>query len=375
MQPSPYINIEDPVALTAYLQRTGRIPLHLQPQIRLLAGGVSNRTVLVEVEAQTRWVLKQALAQLRVQVEWFSDPRRIEREALGLRLLPLLTPPGSIPKLIFEDPEQHILAMAAVAEPHVNWKQQLLAGQVEAGHVQQFAQILGQIHARSADQAAILAPLLDDHDDQQASRLPQPGETATPDRSALHELALTRPKVGSFFESLRLEPYYSYTAQQAPAAAPFLHELIAETRRLRLAVVHGDYSPKNILIYAGQLILLDHEVIHWGDPAFDVGFSMTHLLSKAHYLVAHRTRFLALAGEFWATYQQIVGDRFGTALEPRAARHLLACLLARVLGRSPLEYLDAAARDRQRRAVLQLIARPPESIPALIRAFAEEIAT
>lgn len=368
MQPSPHIDIEDPVALTTYLQRTGRIPPHLQPQIRLLAGGVSNRTVLVEIEAQTRWVLKQALAQLRVQVEWFSDPRRIEREALGLRLLPTLTPPGSIPKLIFEDPEQHLLAMAAVAEPHVNWKQQLLAGQAELGHVQQFAQILGQIHARSADQAAILAPLLDDHDGHPGGRV------ATQDYSTFGELALTRPKVGSFFESLRLEPYYSYTAQQAPAAAAFLHELIAETRRLRLAVVHGDYSPKNILIYAGQLILLDHEVIHWGDPAFDVGFSMTHFLSKAHYLVAHRTRFLTLAGEFWATYQQIVGDRFGAALEPRATRHLLACLLARVLGRSPLEYLDAAARDRQQRAVLQLIVRPPESIPALIRAFAEEIA-
>jgi hypothetical protein len=81
-----------------------------------------------------------------------------------------------------------------------------------------------------------------------------------------------------------------------------------------------------------------------------------------------------MAGEFWTTYQQVVGDRFGVDLEPRAARHLLACLLARVLGRSPLEYLDAAARDRQRRAVLQMIARPPAGIPALIAAFAEEIA-
>jgi aminoglycoside phosphotransferase (APT) family kinase protein len=374
MQPSLRINIEDPVALTTYLRRAGHIPPHLQPRIHPLAGGVSNRTVLVEVDAQTRWVLKQALAQLRVQVEWFSDPRRIAREALGLRLLPLLTPPGTIPRLIFEDPEQHLLAMAAVDEPHVNWKQQLLVGQVEPGQVQQFAQILGQIHARYADHAALVAPLLTDHDDQLTTTWSHDGGTATQDLPALRELALTRPQVGSFFESLRLEPYYHYTAQQAPEAAPFFHALIAETRRLHLAVVHGDYSPKNILIYAGQLILLDHEVIHWGDPAFDVGFAMTHLLSKAHYLVAHRTHFLTMAGEFWTTYQRVVGDRFGVDLEPRAARHLMACLLARVLGRSPLEYLDAAARDRQQRAVLQMIARPPACIPALIAAFAEEIA-
>jgi 5-methylthioribose kinase len=334
------LDIERPEALADYLRRTGRVAADARPRITVLAGGVSNRTVLVELDDGTSWVLKQALAKLRVQVEWLSDPKRIRLEALGLRLLPGLTPPGTIPALIFEDPEHDLLAMAAVPQPHRNWKQLLLGGGLEPGHVEQFARILGQIHARSNGQAAALAPLL-------ANR--------------------------SFFETLRLEPYYLYAGTQASAAAAFLAALVEETRGVGLAAVHGDYSPKNVLVAEGRLILLDHEVIHWGDPAFDVGFSMTHLLSKAHHVVAQRAAFLAAARHYWATYSAIVGERFGARFEARAARHLAACLLARAIGRSPLEYLDTAARERQRRAALVLIAAPPARIPDLIATFHEEI--
>jgi 5-methylthioribose kinase len=335
------LDIEDPLALAAYLRQRGHLPAGAKPQISVLAGGVSNRTVLVEHGSEVRWVLKQALAKLRVQVDWFSDPRRVHREALGLRELPALTPPGTIPALVFEDEQAHLLAMQAVPQPHSNWKQLLLGGGLDLGHVAQFAQILGAIHARSHDEAARLAPLF-------AER--------------------------GFFESLRLEPYYLYTAAQAPAAASFIADLVDEPRQQALAVVHGDYSPKNVLVYAGRLILLDHEVIHWGDPAFDVGFALTHLLSKAHHLASQREAFAQAARAFWAGYAALVGQRFGPGYEPRAARHLAACLLARVAGRSPLEYLGPAERERQHGAALGLMLRPPATIADLVEQFIEGIA-
>lgn len=334
------IDIEDPAALLGYLRAAGHIAQGDTPSIALLAGGVSNRTVLVEHASGAAWVLKQALAKLRVQVDWFSDVRRIHREALGLRELPALTPPASIPALIFEDHELHILAMAAVPQPHVNWKQLLMAGGLDLGHVAQFAAILGGIHAGSHAQPRRFAPLF-------AER--------------------------AFFESLRLEPYYLYAAAQVPAAGPFIAQLVDDTRRQGLAVVHGDYSPKNILVHAGRLVLLDHEVIHWGDPAFDVGFALTHLLSKAHHLAAARAAFVAAALHFWEQYAALVAGRFGPAYEARAARHLAACLLARVAGRSTLEYLDGPARERQQRAALGLMARPPAGIPELISRFSEAV--
>jgi aminoglycoside phosphotransferase (APT) family kinase protein len=337
--PEP-LDIEDPTALLAYLRQTGRIAPAEQPRIRILQGGVSNRTVWVERASGQAWVLKQALAKLRVPVDWFSSPERVHREALGLVWLGRLAPPGSITPLQFEDREQHLLAMQAVPQPHQNWKTVLLAGQICSDHVRQFATLLATIH-REAYARADLAEMFGDR---------------------------------SFFESLRLEPYYGYSAQQAPAAAPFLESLIRETLACRITLVHGDYSPKNILIHRGRLVLLDHEVIHYGDPAFDLGFSLTHVLGKAHHLPALRREFASAAREYWRVYMESLGaPEWAADLEPRAVRHTLACLLARAVGRSPLEYLDPSERTRQRDAVLRIIPTAPANVPDLISMFLEQL--
>jgi 5-methylthioribose kinase len=135
-------------------------------------------------------------------------------------------------------------------------------------------------------------------------------------------------------------------------------------------LVHGDYSPKNVLIREGTLVLLDHEVIHFGDPAFDLGFSLTHFLSKAHHLPGMREGFADAAKFYWATYREVVEELpWAADIEERAVRHTLGCLLARVAGRSPLEYLDEGELARQREAVLALLPYPPESVPGLVEDF------
>jgi aminoglycoside phosphotransferase (APT) family kinase protein len=310
------LDIEQQEQLFGYLRATNRIGAdEPPPRMQTLAGGVSNRTVLVERVTGESWVLKQALAKLRVKADWFSDPSRVHREALGLNWLEKLAPPGTITPLVFEDDRHHLIAMHAVPQPHENWKTMLLAGRIERGHVEQFAALLGAIHRRAAESPEPLREIFDDR---------------------------------SFFESLRLEPYYAYTAEQVPEAAEFLRSVIADTRARLLTLVHGDYSPKNILVSGdGRLVLLDHEVIHWGDPAFDLGFALTHLLSKAHHL--RERRFVDAAQLFCEVYSATVGPVYWDAnLQTMAARHMLACMLARVAGRSPLEYLDHAQRARQR---------------------------
>jgi tRNA A-37 threonylcarbamoyl transferase component Bud32 len=282
-------------------------------------------------------VLKQALEKLRVSVDWFSDPERVHREALGLRWLQELAPPGSITPLVFEDHEHHLLAMEAVPEPHENWKTMLLEGQVRDEHVEQFGRLLGEVHRNAHERREELAPIFEDR---------------------------------SFFESLRLEPYYGYTATQVPPAADFLHALVDETRACRISLTHGDYSPKNILVHEGRLVLLDHEVIHFGDPAFDLGFSLTHFLSKAHHLPDRRVAFAKAANLYWWTYLRAVGEADWVGdLEPRAVRHTLGCLLGRVAGRSPLEYLDEEERHRQKETVLALMSRTPTTVPELVEGF------
>lgn len=273
------VNIERPAELEAYLRRTRRIGAGERVGVEVLAGGVSNRTVRVERESGEAWVLKQALPKLRVAVDWFSDPARIRREAEGLRWLNEAVP-GCTPLLLFEDPANHVLAMEAVPRPHRSWKELLLAH--GARHKQrfdpdalvdqyvEFAEMLAAIHRCGHEQRKETAVRFADR---------------------------------SYFESLRVEPYYRYTASQVPEAAEFFAALVESTRLRRLTVVHGDYSPKNILVRGdtGTLVLLDHEVIHFGDPAFDLGFAMTHLLSKANYRSEDRVcdSLLAAADGVW----------------------------------------------------------------------------
>jgi aminoglycoside phosphotransferase (APT) family kinase protein len=335
----PPIDIEDPAQLRAYLAARRVTRQSESIEITLLHGGVSNRTVHIQ-HGQSEMVLKQALPKLRVAVDWFSDPRRIHIEAQGLRALNALLP-GSTPELIFEDPAQDLLAMRAVPKPHDNFKTLLLRGPPQPDRVRQFADLLADMHRR-----------------------------AFGSRDQLRSTFADR----SFFESLRIEPYYQYTAEQVPQAASFLQSLIRTTRATSLTLVHGDYSPKNILIHSGRLVLLDHEVIHWGDPAFDVGFSITHLLSKAHHCIAHRDGLLHAAHAYWTRYDGQLGDvPWRKQLDRAGARHTMACLLARCRGRSPLEYLDEQKRAHQARIVLALLEHPPASLHTLIDAFAERL--
>lgn len=333
------LDIEDPAQLRQYLHQEQRIAPHENPGMRVLGGGVSNRAVWVNRHPHPSWVLKQALARLRTRADWFSPVERIHREAAGMRWLMEIAPAGSITALIFEDHTHHVLAMEAVPEPHENWKTMLLAGQLQIDHLQQFARLLGQIH-----QASLLRA----------------------------EQARAEFADRSFFESLRLEPYYLYAASQQPAAAHFLQQLVEDNRRHLCCIVHGDYSPKNILVYQNRLILLDHEVIHFGDPTFDLGFAQTHLLAKALHLPLSRALFLRAVNLFWETYAQtapLLAQQPG--YQARAVRQALGCLLARVDGRSPLEYLTEAEREWQRTLVLKLMDQPPTTVEQLVHGWSQ----
>ena len=114
--------------------------------------------------------------------------------------------------------------------------------------------------------------------------------------------------------------------------------------------------------------------VHVGDPAFDLGFSLTHLLSKGHHLKEHRSAFLAAAVTYWKTYETETGSTaWFSGVESRAVNNTIACLLARTSGRSPLEYLSDDERARQKGAALHLISHHPDTIPALVEDFERRI--
>ncbi len=329
-------DIENQELLRAYLIENNRISANEPIKFHVLEGGVSNRTVLLNFPNGDDWVLKQALEKLRVQVDWFCSPKRVHREALGIRWLQELAPKGSTVPLIFEDHDHHIIAMKAVPQPHQNWKEMLLNGEIIPDHFVQFARLLANIHIQSFQKRDELSRIFDDK---------------------------------TFFEQLRLEPFYEYPASYIESAQPFLMSLIQETRSLHKTLVHGDYSPKNILVHQNQLILLDHEVIHFGDPAFDIGFSMAHLLSKAHALPPHRTRFGNAAVMYWKTYLELVNRIWDAHMEARCVRHTLGCLLARAAGRSTMNYFTPKHKDTQKNLSVSFMQNPPAEMHELINQF------
>ena len=328
------LNIEDFAQLQRYLRLNGWIDASETPRFSHLSGGVSNRAVLAQREGGDDWVIKQALSKLRVEADWFCSPQRIEREAAALRTLHELLS-RHVPQLVFHDQTQRILAMTAVPQPHANWKAELLAGRTSNALAREFGHLLSRIH-----NAVLDAPELADAFDERR-----------------------------YFQELRLEPYYLYAGEQVKEARDFLEALVAATLDRRLALTHGDYSPKNVLVRRGRLILLDFEVTHFGDPAFDIGFSLTHFLSKAHFLPSKRNAFLDMARAYWWTYVECIDASLALHMQPHAARHTAACLLARVAGRSPLEYFESAHQVRQKRMALDLMRQEQETVPTLIDAF------
>jgi len=332
------LDIEEFDALRRYLvQYAGQgTPV----SFKKLGGGVSNRVVQVTWADGRGWVLKQALSKLRVAADWFSSPERILVEAKALHWLKCLAPRGTTPSFTFEDPANHLIAMEAIPEDHENWKSVLLSGRIFPDHFEQFGFLLGTIHRKSVEFGPEVC-------------------TAFADTS--------------YFESLRLEPYYLYAAERVPVAGSFLRVLAEETMRHKLSLVHGDFSPKNALLYRGKLVLLDYEVVHYGDPAFDVGFALTHFLSKANHMPEKRPLLTAAAARFWQIYFDEIAPLKWDAIEPRIVRHILGCLLARVAGKSPLEYLTAEEATRQQGVMLLLMENPPDKVGDLIYEFADKI--
>jgi len=218
----------------------------------------------------------------------------------------------------------------------------LLSERVVPDHFHQFGRLLGAIHRRSSGNG---------------------------EEEVRRQFADTR-----YFENLRLEPYYLYTAERVPGASSFLRSLVSDTRSQKHCLVHGDFSPKNVLLHRGKMVLLDFEVFHFGEPAFDIGFALAHFLSKAHHLRKSRQSFVNGARVFMEAYRREIDSlEWVGSLEPRLVRHILGCALARVAGKSVLDYLTPEEMARQQDVVLQLIANPPANVEDVILQFMHKI--
>ena len=179
------------------------------------------------------------------------------------------------------------------------------------------------------------------------------------------------------FEAIRLEPYLLATGARHPSLAMHMRALVERTLSFRVAAVHGDISPKNILAGPSGPVFLDAEAA-WGtgDPAFDLAFCLNHLLLKCVARPSERRMYMQSFSSLSASYFREVDWEPRGDLEGRAATLLPALLLARVDGKSPVEYLtDESDKAYVRRAAIEWIQNPPVDLADLARQWDKSMAT
>ncbi|MBW3540696.1 MAG: phosphotransferase [Planctomycetes bacterium] len=353
-----------------YLRRTGRIPASAAASAVELSGGVSNVVLRVSIDGSPDLVVKQSREKLRTQAEWHSRLDRVRREAALMRRLEPLLPAGFVPLVLFEDCENYLFAMEAVEERHVVWKRELLEARFDTDIAHRLGEALAGLHSHTAGDDALRAEFED----------------------------------REIFDQLRIDPYYRHVAERHPPLREPIDRMIDEMLAGAVCVVHADFSPKNILVVrdfdeapspvpifdrtgqrmgvliahaqdAPRLTLVDYETGHYGDPAFDLGFFLTHLMLKAVHL-AHPAP-IDLATKFWDSYRSAMTAAAATTadfprelslprLERRTVAHLAACMLARIDGKSPVDYLDnAAKREAVRSLTRELLLDQPQTLEAI----------
>ena len=299
-------------------------------RVRPLTGGVSSEVYAVETGA-ARFVVKTALARLNVRDDWFADVSRNGVERRYLEYAAGIVP-EAVPRILGGNADEGWFAMEFFEAGYANWKQQLLEGRVESIQAERAGEFLGRIH-----------------------------------RASWHDPhARTQFDTLANFHALRVEPYLLTTASRCPEVSDLLRTEADRLAATRVALVHGDFSPKNILVSSQRVIVLDAECGWFGDPAFDAAFLLNHLHLKALFPAARAGGVLDLVAAFWSAYVRAVGTLADPAFEHRTTRLLLCLMLARVHGKSPAEYL---ATEAQRRFVTEFaianLHRPPAKLAEL----------
>ncbi len=324
-----------PADVLAFLRRTGLAEPFQVAGCEALAGGVSSdiwRVDLVAGAPRRALVVKRALPRLRVAQLWEAPVERNRYERRWLETASSIVP-GAAPAVLAGD-DGGLFAMEWLpGDRYPVWKAELREGRADPAFAADVGRKLAAIHNATAHRGDIAAAFATDAN----------------------------------FRAIRLEPYLLATAAAHPRLADALTALAERTAATRLALVHGDVSPKNILAGPLGAVFLDAECAWYGDPAFDLAFCLNHLLLKCRWVPDSTPGYLACFDALAAEYLAGADWEQGAALERRAASLLPGLLLARVDGKSPAEYLTAEADKAAVRAFAARFLEAPAASLADIR--------
>lgn len=322
-----------------FLERAGLVKAGDPVTFTPLTGGVASDIFRVDVGQKT-FVIKKALSSLRVAQEWLVPVSRNESE-VGWFLEAQRVVPHAVPDILAHDSDLGIFAMSYLDPAHHPvWKEELREGRAVPEFAASVGRTIAAIHNATAGNAEIAARFANDE----------------------------------IFHAIRLEPYLEATAQRHSDLADRLFALSRTTMARKVALVHGDVSPKNILVGPHGPVLLDAECAWYGDPAFDLAFCLNHLLLKCIWQRHYAERYLACFDALARAYLSTVSGPAAADVERHTAALLPALFLGRVDGKSPAEYVTRDVdKDLIRSAARQMIEQPPKDLSSIRHAWAKEI--
>jgi 5-methylthioribose kinase len=324
--------------LAASLQRMSLMTEGQHLAVTPLTGGVSCDVWQVRIDDGADMVVKRALPKLRVEADWRAPAERAGTEADWFNLVAGIDP-RLVPEVLGEDRAHHMFAMEYLPpQTYPLWKSELAAGRVNVDFAVQVGETLAHIHAATANREDVMHDFA--HDTQ--------------------------------FHALRLEPYLLHSAKQNGDVAPRIRALANSIASARIALMQGDISPKNILIGPDGPVFLDAETACYGDPVFDLAFCLNHLLLKTVWHPKFKTAYVDSFAALSRAYTDNVTWEEPEDLETRAAGLLPALLLARVDGKSPVEYLTTDTdKSRVRDAAKAMLKKPVKTLDAVADYFAD----
>jgi aminoglycoside phosphotransferase (APT) family kinase protein len=319
---------EEKQEIAAALTALGLLAAGDRLSLTALGGGVSCDVWRADLVSGSLCV-KRALPKLRVEADWRAPAERAASEVEWLRLVALIEPDW-VPRVLGEDRARHLFVMEFLPpQSHPVWKAQLFEGVIDVAFAVQVGSTLARIHASTALRPDIAA------------------------RFANREQ----------FHALRIDPYLLHAARKHSDVAPNIRDIADGIEGARIALMHGDVSPKNILCGPNGPVFLDAETTSYGDPAFDLAFCLNHLLLKCVWHPQWTPAYLDAFSALRASYLAGVNWEHASSIEARATRILPALLLARVDGKSPVEYLEAENdRTLVREFALEMLRGRPQNL-------------
>jgi aminoglycoside phosphotransferase (APT) family kinase protein len=329
--------VED--AIVSFVRGAGLASAATPLRMRRLSGGISSDIWRVETDKAV-FCVKRALPKLRVATDWAVPVERNANEAAWFTVVAEFMP-EAVPKILAEDAQAGIFAMQYFGEQdYPNWKAGLRAARISLAAAGQVGARLARIHSVTAKSAGIAARFASD----------------------------------DIFHAIRLEPYLLATAQKHPELGARLQQIARTTATTKHALVHGDISPKNILIGPRGPVFIDAECAWWGDPAFDLAFCLNHLLLKCFWVPPATGEFIEAFHTLARAYLAGVDWEPAEVIEARTSQLLAGLFLARVDGKSPAEYVTAERdKDRVRKIASAFLRRPAQNLAAIAEAWRQEL--